>query len=231
MDDGGWSCSVLGMTTTSHTNCTHPATKAARAACRKGMTDLGYATPSAYSTAPGRKELNEPVDYSSMTYAFETTECGRCAGNSAPGYIDGYAGIYGGVCFACNKSGQSKSKGLVLTRAGAAAKKAHDEWLQAHCMISARDLQPGMKFRPNAVDGWKTVVEIDAEPRFAGTYTIGSGDNAVTTEMWHVMIKTQRTSYGIGADSLVMRAPTDEERTALIAHIANRKGTILTPKN
>lgn len=207
------------MTTTKHTDCTHPATKAARAACRKGTAQPVAKTEAASPLA---------TDYTNVDYAFETTECDRCAGGT-PGFLAHYAGVYGGVCFKCNKSGQSKSKGRVLTRAGAAAKKAHDAWIADHLMIPARDLKPGMMFRPSPVEGWKTVVSVE-EPRKNGTTTIGSGDNAVTTENWMITVVTQKMTWGLMVDSLVQRNATPEERAALIAHIANRKGTIITPR-
>lgn len=211
---------------TTHTNCTHPATKAARAACRKGLAPTDVARIASSSALAAKAN----ADYSTMNYEFETTVCDRCFGGT-PGYLAHYAGVYGGVCFGCNKSGNSKTKGRKLTRAGAAARKAHDAWIADHLMIPARDLQPGMKFRPSPVDGWKTVVSIDAEPRRTGTMTVGSGDDAVTTEMWSITVETKNCHYGLGVDSPVQRAATPEERNALIAAIAGRKGTILTPKN
>lgn len=211
------------MTTTKHTNCTHPATKAARAACRKGSAQPVAAAP--------RSPLAEAVDYTKFDYAFDSTECPKCFGSGTPGYLSQYAGIYGGVCFRCN-SGGGNTTGRILTRAGQAAKKAHDAWIAEHLTIPARDLQPGMKFRRiGTSDGWRTVVSINPEPYHAGSMTIGSGDDAVTTEMWHIDITTQKITLSMSADAPVQRTATQAERAELIAAIAGRKGTILTPKN
>jgi hypothetical protein len=236
-------CKLCCMTTTKHTNCTHPATKAGRAACRnaaaQGITveELRSRTIQANATVSRRAMIAakhaakpEPVDYSTMDYAFETTECDKCFGSGTPGYLPHYAGIYGGVCFSCNKGGNNKT-GRKLTRAGAAAKKAHDAWIVEHLSVRLDSLKPGDRFRPSMTEGWRTVVEIDAEPHYAGKMTVGSGDNAVTTEMWHITVTTQKMSFSMDKDRTVIRAASQDERSALIAAIANRKGTILTPKN
>jgi hypothetical protein len=80
-------------------------------------------------------------------------------------------------------------------------------------------------------EGWKTIVEIDTTPHYAGKMTVGSGDNAVTTEMWHIDVKTKNgTIHSMDKDRTVIRPATQAERSALIAHIAGLKGTHLTPK-
>lgn len=206
---------------TTHTNCTHPSTKAARAACRKGTPQPTPASPLASTVT---------VDYATMDYAFETTECPKCWGSGTPGYLMHYAGVYGGVCFSCNKGGNNKT-GRILTRAGRAAKKAHDEWITANLTVRLDSLKPGDRFRPSMTEGWRTVVSIDTEPHYSGTMTVGSGDNAVTTEMWHITVTTKKMTFSMDKDRTVIRAATQAERSALIAHIANRKGTIITPKN
>lgn len=214
---------------TTHTNCTHPATKAARAACRKGLapTDVSRI---ASSSALAAKANAKPVDYATMDYAFETTECEKCFGSGTPGYLMHYAGVYGGVCFGCNKGGNNKT-GRKLTRAGVAAKKAHDEWVTANLSVRVDSLKPGDRFRASLTEGWRTIVSIDPEARYAGKYTIGSGDNAVTTEMWHITVETKNMTFSMDRDREVIRAATQAERSALMAHLSNRKGFILTPKN
>lgn len=214
------------MTTTrrSHADCTHPSTPAARAACRKGQHEAGLnskvlATEAQLDEMAAWLDKPAAVDYSTMTYRFETETCSRCAGTGT--YP---SSAWNGVCLGCNGNGES------LTRAGRAAKKIHDQWMIDNLTVEARTLQPGQKFQPNQVDGWKTVVEIDTEPHYVGKSTIGSGDNAVTTEMWHITIRTQRTSYGMPADSSVIRSATAEERNALLTRIAKLKGTILTAR-
>lgn len=196
------------MTTTTHTNCTHPATKAARAACRKGKAPV--------AEAPAASPLAAITDYTNVKYEFESVTCIRCLGSGT--YP---SAAWNGVCLGCNGTGKK------LTRAGLAAKKVHDAWIADHLMVRADSLTAGDKFRPNRVDGWKTVVSIDTEPHYVGKSTIGTGDDAVTTEMWHITIVSQKTTWSMPADSLVQRNATPAERNALIAAIANRKGTIL----
>ena len=214
--------------TTTHTNCTHPSTKAARALCRtaaasgrthdeqRKLTILDNATASRRAMIDAK-----PVDYSAFKYEFEADTCWKCSGT---GHLPHYAGIHGGVCYSCNGSGKK------LTRAGRAAKKIHDEWIASHLMVEAATLKPGDKFRPTAVDGWKTIVEIDYDARYVGTSTVGSGDAAKTTEIYHISIVSQKCTWSMPADSLVQRSATPAERNVLIALIADRKGTILTAR-
>jgi hypothetical protein len=207
---------------TTHTNCTHPATKAARAACRKASHEAARNTARVsveeLQAAVDAMTKTAPADYSSMKYEFENTTCGRCAGTGT--YP---SAAWNGVCLGCN------GRGWVLTRAGKAAKAIHDQWITDHLTITAAELKVGDKFRPNAVDGWKTVVEIDPNGGTVTT-TIGSGDNAVTTTKQNMIIRTIKTSYGMPADSPVIRSATPDERNLLIDRIAKLKGTLLTPR-
>lgn len=212
---------------TTHTNCTHPATKAARAACRQGRGVGPSVGPK--PAAKADRLAAEPVDYSTFDYEFDSEECWKCAGSGTPGFLSHYAGVYGGVCFSCNPGG-GNTTGRKLTRAGKAAKKAHDDWIVANLSVRLDSLKPGDKFRPSMTEGWKTIVEIDAEPHFAGRMTVGSGDDAVTTEMWHITVTTKKMSYSMDKDRTVIRAASQAERSALMAHLANRKGFIITPK-
>jgi hypothetical protein len=219
---------VHHMTTTKHTDCTHPATKAARAACRKGLAPTDVARI-ARSSAIAAKDNAEAVDYSTVDYAFETAECDRCFGSGQPGYLSHYAGVYGGVCFKCNKSGNNKSAGRILTRAGRAAKEAHDAWIADHLMIPVTDLQPGMKFR-EAHSGWRTVVSVEGLRTNGVSVTRDDEGNEVRTPITHFTVTTQKITISFLANATVQRVATPEERSQLIAAIANRKGTILTPK-
>lgn len=211
---------------TTHTNCTHPATKAARAACRKGQAQPTTVEAVVKTAA---KIAAEPVDYSTMDYEFDTIECRKCWGSGTPGYLPHYAGIYGGVCFSCNQGG-GNTTGRKLTRAGQAAKAKHDAWIVEHLSVPLTSLKPGDKFRPSMTEDWRTIVAIDSEPHYAGKYTIGSGDNAVTTEMWHINVETKKMHFSMDANREVIRPATQAERSALIAHIAGLKGTHIKPK-
>jgi hypothetical protein len=216
---------------TTHTNCTHPATKAARAACRAASAK-GEARENrtALETHVKRIKAGATEDYSNVDYSFDSEECWKCAGSGTPGFLSHYAGIYGGVCFSCNPGG-GNTTGRKLTRAGKAAKAKHDAWIVANLSVRLDSLKPGDRFRPSMTEGWKTIVEIDTTPHYAGKMTVGSGDNAVTTEMWHIDVKTKNgTIHSMDKDRTVIRPATQAERSALIAHIAGLKGTHLTPK-
>lgn len=212
------------MTTTrrSHADCTHPRTAAGRAACRKGT---GPSLEQMIADVAMEAEMDitcpPPVDYATMNYSFETHTCGRCLGSGT--YP---SSAWNGVCLGCNGSGKN------LTRAGRAAKKIHDAWIDTHLMISATSLKPGDRFQPNKIDGWKTVVSID--PTLTISYYSVERDaegNETRTPHYGFTVTTQKTTYGLLAESIVQRAATWDERNELIGRIAKLKGTVLTPKN
>lgn len=101
---------------TTHTNCTHPTTSSARAACRKArkaadliaaasvdscldaLAGVGMPTPGSGDFEPVRR-------YAGADY--ERTTCSRCGGTGRMPYT-----AYEGRCFKCNQSG--KGNGTVL---------------------------------------------------------------------------------------------------------------------
>ena len=215
------------MTTTrrSHADCTHEATSAARAICRKAA-DSGRTHDEQIkliirdNRTASRKAIIETkiTDYSAFNYAFDSVQCWKCSGT---GHLPHYAGIHGGVCFSCGGAGKT------LTRSGKAAKKKHDAWVDAHLMIAVPDIEVGMKIKPSPRDGFKTITA-KGEPKTNGRSKIGDGpwvDHIV------IVFDTMKSgSYGLTTTSTVQRAATPEERNELVAHIASLKGTILTPR-
>lgn len=195
-----------------HTNCTHPSSSTARAACRKARkaADLitGATVESCLDTLGPDFRLIKGI-------SFETETCDRCGGTAQMPFA-----AWGGVCLKCNKSG--KGNGQIMTRAGKAARKAYDDYLEKHHTKMMIDLQPGDIVRD--LDGRRTVVEVDREIRHGGTCTIGAGDNAVTFSTLHITVRFKNVSYQCGPYSRITVPPVGDAQQAAFRHVANRKG-------
>ena len=114
--------------TTSHANCTHEATKAARARCRAGKAQQPAATvviaKAQAEAPPAPRRIREIV--------WERVTCTRCGGSGQ--YP---SACWQGMCLGCN------GKGEKLTRAGAAAMKKFEAYIAAHHTKMMIDLEPG----------------------------------------------------------------------------------------
>lgn len=193
-----------------HTNCTHPATKAGRAACRKGRP-----MPTAIEAKAAQVEAPRLI----KSISFETTTCDRCGGTA---YMPFSA--WGGVCLKCNKSG--KGNGQMLTRAGKAAAKAFDDYIAAHHTKMMIDLQPGDMVR--SVNGRHTVVEVDPTMMHNGTCTIGAGDNARTFSSIYITVRYAKFTEQVGPYVEAILQPRGDDMQAAFRHVANRKGVTVT---
>jgi DnaJ-class molecular chaperone len=210
---------------TTHTNCTHPATKADRAACRKGR----VAKPSAANlglemmpTAKAAKaEAVKPAEALIASIAYETVTCDRCAGSGT--YP---SAAWQGVCLKCS------GKGNMLTRNGRAAYKKYEAYLAANHTKLAIDLQPGDDIRK--MGRWVRVHDVDTTIRNHGGHTtIGSGDNAVSFCSIFINYTTRLADgttvlNGVGPyDTMIVR-PRGEAQQLAFRHVANMKGCIVT---
>lgn len=218
------------MTNTTHTNCTHPATKAGRAACRKAR---AAGTTITMPTAAVAKAATIPThdagpyrDPSSgealiASIKFEDEPCGRCSGTGT--YP---SSAYQGVCLGCSGS---KTK---LTRAGRAAYKKYEAYLAANHTKMMIELQPGDDIRK--LGRYVRVHDVDTTLRNHGGHaTIGSGENAVSfctifmTYTTHMADGTDCVN-SVGPYSHVIVRPRGEAQQLAFRHVAAMKGAILT---
>lgn len=208
------------MTTTrrSHADCDHPRTPAARAACRKSDR-MGTLAGDALEKAGIAPTLDEaPRLIASISY--ETEICGRCAGS---GQYPSAA--WQGVCLGCSGHGSR------LTRAGKAALKKYEAYLEQHHTKLAIDLEPGDQVRK--AGRWVTVHEVDRTISKGSVCTIGAGDNAVTYSSLNMIYTTRmRDGRNVGNYvgpyvSFVVR-PRGEAAQAAFRHVAHMKGCAVT---
>ncbi len=200
-------------TNTSHSNCTHPATKSARAACRKGRLNAGPEVTFANVTmAPALAAAMQRI----VKIEWERETCSRCAGT---GQYPSPA--WQGVCLKCG------GKGKMLTRAGRAALAKYDAYLAAHHTKNMIDLEPGDIVRDH--DGRRTVVEVDRTIKPMGTTSIGveGTDSYVTYTNLTITVKYRSTSYIIGPYCKIALVPRGEEAQAAFRHVAHMKGAIV----
>ena len=200
---------------TTHTNCSHPATKADRAACRKARTPQGDTTPRV-TVAKAQAEAVPAALIAKIEWERET--CSRCAGS---GQYPSPA--WQGVCLGCNGLGRK------LTRAGKAALKKYDAYLQAHHTKAYIELEPGDVTRDNR--GRRlTVVNVDTNIRRGGSAAIGveGTDGYVTYSRLVITVNFKRESWIVGPYDRTMVPPQGEALQAAFRHVANMKGCHVT---
>lgn len=138
---------------TNHSECSHPKTKAARAACRKlraqgkpRYVEIGQIEQKALNnlTDPTGERRVERLRISSISY--ETRPCVRC-GESG---MTVFTHIDGGKCFSCAGAGTK------MTAKGRRAKEAFDEMLRERSSKRLADLKPGDNIRSTAYKGHLT---------------------------------------------------------------------------
>lgn len=208
-----------------HTDCTHPATPAGRAACRSGKVtaySLGIEVKDSDEKRLARKAgLKVDVDYSTASLRFESETCGRCGGSGT--YP---SACWNGVCLGCSGSGSR------FTRNGAAAYKRYRAWLDENSRKAARDVTP--LDRIDRAGRWVRVYESrEAERPQVSTCTVGAGDNAVTTQHVSDWILVTRDTRGdihnyMPGDTQVIVRPSGDARNAMFAAVAHLKGSLIT---
>lgn len=212
-----------------HSNCSHPRTSSARAACRAGraqpvkpsieearaayVRDTTIFKPRRIAQAPAPRIAS---------ISWDAVTCDRCSGSGT--YP---SSSWDGICLKC------RGAKTMLTRAGKAAKAAYDAYLEANHTKLAIDLQPGDMIRNNS--RWVKVHEVDTTIRHnaSGYTTIGAGDNAYSfCSVW--MTYTTRYADGtpvvnqIGPYSKFIVRPQGEAAQAAFRHVADRKGAHVT---
>jgi hypothetical protein len=207
------------MTTTSHTNCTHPATKAGRAACRKARAQGTAPAPTVKIAKAQAETALAPRLIKSIM--FETMTCGRCAGT---GQFP--SAMWQGVCLGCS------GVGIVRTRNGKAAARKYEAYLAAHHTITAIDLKAGDKIRK--MGRWVTVHDVDTDyARYSanGFCTIGTGDNAYSfcsiNISYVTKTKTESVLNFVAPYADVIVRPQGDAQQAAFRAVANLKGTIV----
>lgn len=204
---------------TTHSHCTHPATKAGRAACRKAAAGTIVLTAKIAKAAAEQSPASRQIK--SIKWDRET--CPRCGGTGA--YP---SSMWGGICLLCSGVGSR------LTRAGKAAVKKYDAFLAAHYTQLAVDLKPGQKIFKQG--RWVTVHAVDTDhikQSINGSCTIGAGDNAYSFCSIHMSYTTKMKSgegvvhvinhIGMYEDVIVKPASLSDA----INHVAKMKGAII----
>lgn len=209
-----------------HTACTHPATPAGRAACRKGN-----ATPAADTVAEATKAVRSPkvsVDLTQVkSVGFETETCMRCGGSGT--YP---SACWNGVCLGCSGSG------VRFTRRGLAAYKKYWAYVEANNTVNVTELEAGDMFLGDHRK-WVRILRVERGDYGTSTCTVGvkgSGTEVVTTTHYTVQLITRmkdgremaRTS---GEDATYVKRPSGEAFRAGVAQVAHLSGTILTMKD
>lgn len=197
--------------TTSHANCTHEATKAARARCRAGKAQQPATVRVAKAqaeTLPAPRRIREIV--------WERVTCTRCGGSGR--YP---SACWQGVCLGCS------GKGEKLTRAGAAAMKKFEAYIAAHHTKMMIDLEPGDIVRDR---GRKlTVVSVDPEIRHTGLTKIGveGTDSFITYANLTITVNFKREGLITGPYVPAVLHPRGDDMQAALRHVANLKGAIV----
>lgn len=86
-----------------------------------------------------------------LSIRFAREDCERCGGR---GHRPEYAGLYGGQCFKCGRSGKQ------YTRAGLVAKKRYDAIMKEMDGRTWGDVQVGDRVFEQGRDKWMTVAEL-----------------------------------------------------------------------
>lgn len=198
---------------TTHTDCQHPATKAARAACRKarqGNAPVTAAVAKAQAeAAPAPRHIREIV--------WERETCTRCGGSGR--YP---SSAWQGVCLGCNGLGQK------LTRAGKAALLKFESYIEQHHTKTMIELQPGDVVRER---GRKlTVVNVDTNIRCGGSTAIGveGTDSYVTYSNLVISVNFKREGLITGPYVKATLQPTGDDMQAAFRHVAKMKGCHVT---
>lgn len=205
------------MTTNAHTDCTHPATKAGRAACRKARAAGTTIMPIA---AVAKAAADAPVAII-KSIKWERVTCDRCGGTGTMPFS-----AWGGVCLKC------MGPGTVLTRAGKAARDKYTAYLVANHSKMMIDLQPGDVVRDNNGKR-RTVVSVDPIIRKGGQLTTGipGTESEVTMTNLHIIVNYKNESHHTGAYSTIIVPPEGEALQAAMRHVANMKGAIIEYAN
>jgi hypothetical protein len=207
---------------TTHTNCTHPATKSARAACRKAANAQGDTTPRV-TVAQARKAAEAPeASRLIKSVMWDRTTCDRCGGTAMMPFA-----AWGGVCLKCNQSG--KGDGTIITRAGKAARDKYEAYLTANHSKMMIDLQPGDVVRDNHGKR-RTVVSVDTNVQHGSTVTIGTegNDNFHTYSSLRIIVRYLRETHHVGPFETIVVPPRGEALQAAFRHVANMKGCHVT---
>jgi hypothetical protein len=201
---------------TTHTNCSHPATKAARAACRKAA---GSTVTPRVTVAKAAAEALPAI----RSIKWDRETCDRCGGTGR--YP---SAMWNGVCLGCSGVGDR------LTRSGKAAVKKYDAFLAANYSKAAIDLQPGDKIFKQG--RWVTVHAVDIDfPKMSGNgfCTIGAGDNAYSFCSIHMSYTTKMKQGGEIVDVINHVAPFGDvivkpaSLQDAFRHVANMKGALI----
>ena len=201
---------------TTHTNCTHPATKAARAACRRAA---GSTTIPRVAVAKAQAEA-APAARQIKSVVWERETCTRCGGTGR--YP---SACWNGVCLGCN------GQGTKLTPNGKRAVTKYNAFLAANYTATVADLKPGDKIFKQG--RWVTVHDIDLDyTKYSGNgyTTIGAGDNAYSFCSIYVAYTTKMNKHGevinvlnqVGMFNSVIVKPASLQEA--FRHVANMKG-------
>lgn len=139
---------------------------------------------------------------------FETTECGRCGGSGRYSWN----ALHGDRCYGCGGTG------VVLTKAGAAAKLAY--WAVARPEVPVTEVKVGdlVRVRTLGSEITRVVVSIDDDD-------LNPGQNRVTLRL----AKTQTpdkidTGWGTFWNATIKRAATVESKAAAREAVKGMKG-------
>jgi hypothetical protein len=111
-----------------------------------------------------------------VTLLYEKKTCGRCGGSGHYSYNQ----MHGTVCYGC------AGRKTTLTKAGANASKAVQEFIAANFSVKVTDLKAGDVVKYDGRVRTLTTVEIDAEPMASST-TIVDGER-ITTHFRYVHV-------------------------------------------
>lgn len=208
-----------------HTACTHPATPAGRAACRKG--NPAPVAPEGDVKRLARKAglKVDAIDYTQVkSVGFETETCMRCGGSGT--YP---SSCWNGVCLGCSGAG------VRFTRRGAAAYKKYWAYVEANNTVRADELVAGDMFL-GSQRKWVRVIESKAGDFGTTRSRIGGEDQPwiETKQDWAIVTKMRDGSemqrISTSSTSYVKR-PSGENFRAAVAQVAKLAGTILTMKD
>lgn len=203
---------------TTHTDCTHPATKAARAACRRTRTAETLAGDAVARVAVAKAQAETPAAPRRIAKVeWDRETCTRCGGTGR--YP---SAMWQGVCLGCNGLGRK------LTRAGKAALAKYDAYMAANHSKMMIDLQPGDVVRDQH-GRRRTVVSVDPEIRHNGTCAIGveGTDSYVISSSLTILVNYKREAHYVGPFDTIAVPPKGEALQAAFRHVANMKGALI----
>lgn len=202
---------------TTHTNCTHPATKAARAACRRDKASADIAG-AAVARAKAAGFVPAPAHKLIVKIAWERETCSRCGGTGR--YP---SAMWQGMCLKCEGGGQ------MLTRAGRAALAKYNAYLELHHSVRMIDLQPGDVTR-TARGERRTVVNVDPTIQRGGTCTIGVKGSPTEVSFCSLTITVhfQKVTQIVGPYVTTIVPPKGEAMQAALRHVEKMKGALVT---